>query len=225
MKNSLSYLIAAAGVALVVLTVSLTPAGPALAQATKVKPVEVVNSPANPVPTAPQGTTRVEGAVSAQQSGAWSVGLAGTPSVNVANTSMDPVPVKDLSDCEPFQLQLFIDLPDSDPGVTESFTVPSDRLLVIEQVTLEGASTATGIRAFVRTKAGPSFSVAHFLRVEPQGPSGFGSTLYVASQHVRLYADPGTTVDFGIGKNTTSGGGAHFDASVSGYLVDCPRRR
>jgi hypothetical protein len=47
----------------------------------------VVNTTANPVPTAAQGITAVEGTVAASQSGPWSVSLNGTASVSVAGTA------------------------------------------------------------------------------------------------------------------------------------------
>ncbi len=52
---------------------------------TQTQNVKVVNTPAEPVPI--QGTATVNGTVQAAQSGAWSVGINGTPNVNIANTA------------------------------------------------------------------------------------------------------------------------------------------
>jgi hypothetical protein len=60
---------------------ALARTGPGPARAAADKDVLVVNTPAEPVPTLAQGTTTVNGVVQAQQSGGWTVGLAGTPTV------------------------------------------------------------------------------------------------------------------------------------------------
>src|SRR5260370_668311 len=49
-------------------------------------PVIVVNTPSQPVPVTGTVTGTVTGNVQAQQSGAWNVGITGTPSVNIANS-------------------------------------------------------------------------------------------------------------------------------------------
>src|SRR5262245_50376269 len=49
-------------------------------------PVLVQNTDANPVVTRPTGTTPVTGTVDATQSGAWNVGISGTPTVSAAQS-------------------------------------------------------------------------------------------------------------------------------------------
>ena len=57
-------------------------------KATQTAPVLVTNSgAAQAIPMAAQGTTTVAGTVSAAQSGAWDVGIAGMPTVNLASGS------------------------------------------------------------------------------------------------------------------------------------------
>jgi hypothetical protein len=54
------------------------------------QPVKVINTASDwsaPVPTVAQGTTEVEGVVSATQSGSWSVGITGTPTVSAVQGS------------------------------------------------------------------------------------------------------------------------------------------
>jgi hypothetical protein len=50
------------------------------------QPVQVVNDTTAPVPVAVQGTAAIQGSVAAVQSGAWSVGITGTPEVKLAGT-------------------------------------------------------------------------------------------------------------------------------------------
>jgi hypothetical protein len=67
----------------------LSSSSPAVAAA--VRQVLVVNDTTQPVPVALQGTTAINGTVAAQQSGAWTVGISGTPGVTVNNAvKIDP---------------------------------------------------------------------------------------------------------------------------------------
>ncbi len=70
-------LLAAASIVCLVSVFALT--RPATIQGDPIKDMRVVNSSAEPIPTTVQGTIAVGGAVQAQQSGAWNVGLLGSP--------------------------------------------------------------------------------------------------------------------------------------------------
>src|SRR5260370_39849178 len=80
------------GVGLGVLAAGIFLGTTAPAIAASIKDVLVVNDATKPVPVTLQGTTAVAGTVSALQSGAWPVGISGTPGV-VANNAIkiDPV--------------------------------------------------------------------------------------------------------------------------------------
>jgi hypothetical protein len=60
----------------------------ALQQAVSATPQNVIvtNPAAQPVPTSAVGTTTVDGTVAATQSGSWSVGISGTPSVSASQS-------------------------------------------------------------------------------------------------------------------------------------------
>jgi len=79
------------GVGLVALAAGIFLGTTAPAIAASIHDVLVVNDATRPVPVTPQGTTAVAGTVSALQSGAWTVGISGTPGVVVNNAiKIDP---------------------------------------------------------------------------------------------------------------------------------------
>jgi len=84
-----NFVAPAVGLGALVVGVVLGTSGPAIADSAR--EVLVVNSTTQPVPVAPQGTTTVAGTVSAEQSGAWTVAISGTPAVAVTNAvKIDP---------------------------------------------------------------------------------------------------------------------------------------
>jgi len=58
--------------------------------------VVVTNSNSQQVPVTVTSLPTVSGNVAATQSGAWTVGVSGTPSMNIANLPGAPVPVRDV---------------------------------------------------------------------------------------------------------------------------------
>jgi hypothetical protein len=79
------------GVGLAALAAGIFLGTTAPAIAASIHDVLVVNDATRPVPVTPQGTTAVAGTVSALQSGAWTVGISGTPGVMVNNAiKIDP---------------------------------------------------------------------------------------------------------------------------------------
>jgi hypothetical protein len=117
----------------------------------------------------------------------------------------------------PFAKQLYEQ--GSGPSQIEpSFTVPAGQTLVIETVTA-GLSLPKGeqpVRVVVITTTGGE-TVLHFLQFLYQDTYG-GYDDFAATQAVRLYADPGSTVYLNAYKN---GPGTTWEGrfSVSGYLV------
>lgn len=212
MNALIKYVLMAAGAAGLVGTIWLTQSGSALAQATKVILAEVVNAPDNPVPVTAQGTTRVAGAVN----------IAGTPVVEIASSDHDPVIVRHAGDCAPFHTTLFLQIPDGQSDGSISFFVPADRRLVIEQVTIKATAPASGyVQTSIRNTV-DGLTISPDLIMVSQGM--FGDTkILLASQNVRWYADPGTEVEVTAGKSFTEL--AYVYATISGYLVECPRAR
>src|SRR5258705_4017509 len=213
------------------------------APSTQTQNVKVVNTGTESVPI--QGTATVNGTVQTQQNGIWNVGINGTPVVGldagnntvkfdaVNNTvkidSASPLPMRDVENParQPFQADvpsagefpdgMFVTL----PMIT---TIPAGKRLVIEQVSVLGAMikgqrmVTTGLHI---NNGGNN--VQHFLAITPQGSGGCCRDVFVASQQVRLYADPGTIV-YGFASRDVNTGFANaaVSFSISGYLVDVP---
>ncbi len=90
MSRLTSFIAPAVGLGALVAGIVLGTSAPAMTQA--IKDVLVVNTTAQPVPVAAQGTTSVAGTVSAQQSGSWTDGISGTPGVVVTNpVTLNPI--------------------------------------------------------------------------------------------------------------------------------------
>src|SRR5262249_59085440 len=85
------YLLTAVGVAVLVGSFMLSGAyTSSAAPPPATQDVRVVNTTTNPVPTLAQGTTNVAGTGQAAQSGAWNVGISGTPTFRVVQTASHP---------------------------------------------------------------------------------------------------------------------------------------
>jgi hypothetical protein len=90
MKRLRSFILPGVGLAALAAGIFVGTTAPAIAAS--IHDVLVVNDATKPVPVTPQGTTAVAGTVSALQSGAWTVGISGTPGVVVNNAiKIDPV--------------------------------------------------------------------------------------------------------------------------------------
>jgi hypothetical protein len=116
-----------------------------------------------------------------------------------------------------------VDTADFVPGFAASgdgFAVPPGKILVIEHVSV-WTRMLTGqrmVRASVRTTSNGQ-QVTHDIRPAFVGADSGPADVHLASEDLRLYADPGTTVLLLVERNTTDGG-APVEMGVSGYLVD-----
>jgi hypothetical protein len=89
MKRLRSFILPGVGLGALAAGIFLGTTAPAIAAS--IHEVLVVNDATKPVPVTLQGSTAVAGTVSAQQSGAWTVGISGTPGVLVNNAiKIDP---------------------------------------------------------------------------------------------------------------------------------------
>src|SRR5262249_26305383 len=173
--------------------------------------------------------------VLSQQSGAWNVGIAGTPTFVVANNPGVPLLVRDVDSPgrHGYQASQNI-LTDSFSG-TAIFAVPAGQLAVIQHVSGSGGFESEGavVQAFVRCTNfnaanlfnGADFQeVNHSLVLTPQGEnSGLGITFYSASQPISCIASAGDfshptlSIHVQTGKFNTA---QHtWVMAVSGYLV------
>ena len=177
MNRIVRFFAVTASVGAVVLVLSVTSAGPALAQTFKPAMAFITNDTAHPVPVIDVGT---------------------------------PAPAP-----EPFQHQVSSFVPAS-----LSLQVPQDKRLVIEFYSGTAATEAPCATAAmtIKTDLGAE-SMQHRLLAMPvqQGqPSDFNQ--YTVSQQVRLYAAPGSLVQFAASTIPTCP--AAFLGVLSGHLVD-----
>jgi hypothetical protein len=177
MNRIVRFFAVTASVAGVVLVLSATSAGPALAQPFKPLMALIINDAANPVPVVDVGT---------------------------------PAPA-----AEPFQHQVSSFVPAS-----LSVPVPAGKRLVIEFYSGTAATQVPCAMAAMKIETNLSGAdLEHKLFAVPVvlgEPSDFNQ--YTVSQQVRLYAAPGTFVQFAA--STSPACPADFLGVVSGYLID-----
>jgi len=161
---------------------------------------------------------------------ASNVNVVNTPTVIVGNTPSTPLPVFDVDNpaSQPFQESAQFTMAG---GVSPIFStisditvVPAGKMLVIEHVTFIGGTGPSGAKMF----AGISTSISivapeknHFLVLTEQGVI-FDNTVFTASQPMRLYAGPGTTVRGNAFRSPDSLGEGPGEFSISGHFVDVP---
>jgi hypothetical protein len=184
-------------------------------------PVTVVNTPL-PV----TGTTTVSGTVNATQSGAWNVGITGTPMVSVTNANKSLLLVRDVDNpaLQPFVFDLCAPITPAGPCPSNSFTIPSTtatgqpvQRFVVEYVS---GGCGLGIGSFFDHIAvvtsvngtGGTYQVIPTLAGQ-ESPIN----VYSFAQQLRGYADAGT--DARLDVSTTGAGFPQCTATVSGYLV------
>ncbi len=152
-------------------------------------------------------------AVNAQQSGTWNVGINGTPTFGVnpfQNTvKIDPtdsLPVRDVDNParQPFSFSFFSHWVGSNIDLSQSFTVPAGKRLVVEQLSVDAElvpSANQKINARVLTVTpgvcGLTPCNQNSTYYSIPGAAAFSSVSlqeFVASGQMRSYADPETTV-------------------------------
>lgn len=149
--------------------------------------------------------------------------------VTIENDPAHPVPVRDVDQItrQPFHAQLNLSVEQNEDGGFASLDVPNDKLLVIEYVSARIpviGSLSLPAHFRMSSTTGPDL-VNHFLfTVLPQALTGTPPFQSAQSgRQVRLYADPGTTVNTAVGLSSTNPipGQLNVTLALSGYLVDC----
>jgi hypothetical protein len=123
-------------------------------------------------------------------------------------------------DNEAFEQLLSFNMSDGQSGVQSEFTVPAGKRLVIEFVTAiltVQAGQSAAVTFFVRTGGISAPGIVHALAVTPQGTFNSGG-VFVSSQLVRLYPDPGTSVIFEFTRNAANGV-AGGNISLTGHRI------
>ncbi len=202
-------------------------------------PVTVVNTGANPVPTA--GTITNAPNVHAVQSGTWNVGVSGnvgitgTPNVNVANmpsvsfgnTSATPLFVRDVDNGARHPLTTNCGQVSSTlNSVSCSMPpVPAGEEVVIETESFQasGDPSNTQLVTSVAAVAGGATQTA-FGTVQDNGLDQPGLSYFESTSAVKLYADPGTSITCLVQtKGSNPGPNLSLDfCVVSGYFVTLP---
>lgn len=126
----------------------------------------------------------------------------------------------------PFHHKVSITLPDGAGAGSDNLSLPLGKRLVIEFATISAfVPLGSGQKPFVvfQTTAG-GVSLLHYLgAATPMGTPVVGNPTdwFVASQKVRVYAEPGINV-ISVGRTGSVTGESIIDVSISGYLVNFP---
>ena len=142
----------------------------------------------------------------------------------IAGTMLNPHPASAAANATPSLVQFVPSIPfgDTESGgfsQPSTVTVPAGRHLIIEtlSVNVDVNPAGSNIEAFVNyTSAGKKVTVFVPLTFSSRNPSN-GFDTYVATQAVRLYADPGTDVTLSTSSPTGSTGTSFL--TISGYLI------
>ena len=143
--------------------------------------------------------------------------------VQVGNTASSPVLVRDIENParEPFQDAAICGALSGFNSCDTSITVPLNKLLVIETVTVIAIvpSGQKALAVIFSRSGGDPFNRGFSLAVTPQGTFGTDD-IFVGTHSLRAYADPGSLVGFRLTRSDTSGQGS-LQARIAGHLVDC----
>ena len=184
----------------------------------QVDPVLVTNTPSQPLPI--NGSVGVDGPVPVLQTGAWMVGITGTPNVHVVSSPNNPVLVQNVG-VQSFSKQLELTWNYTDFGTNRlTFTVPAGEQLVIENVSGEAFLPSGQHPLFFVDAVHNSFADQHVSPTLFQGsmPS-LGEDIYAANDSVKYYFDAGVTMFVYALRDQTPGDASGF-ITVEGYLVN-----
>jgi hypothetical protein len=190
--------------------------------------VNIVNTPSVNVVNTP----------TVQLAGTSTVQVSGTTNVHVQNDSTAPVIVQDVSTPKrtPFQANAtFPAQPFTDNGTaTGTIAVPAGKRLVIEHASGRGVvpfGDATPFFYFTISTTAGGVSVEHSMDVPkpfslqctncPNSSNGVNS-VHAVSQEMKLYADPGSTIQVSVLSFSPIGNIISIAFAVSGYLEDAP---
>lgn len=138
--------------------------------------------------------------------------------VLVTNSTSKPVPTRQAA--SPFQRTLRTDFAADQLGASVTFTVPAGKQLTIEYASMNAMIDNGLVTTFGLSTTAGGERADHLLTVTSQGAAGGFGESFIGAQAVRIYADPGTTVTLGAGRQV--GGRGVFVASISGTLVKTP---
>jgi hypothetical protein len=169
------------------------------------------------LPLPVQGSLGVSGTVAATQSGAWNVGISGTPHVNVTNPATAPVLFLNVNDPGRIPYQTFV----TASGNNVAFpAIPAGHRLVIQnasiQAAIAGSNTSTSALAEL-TIAGIVSRVGDFVMTAQLYPD---VALATVNQPFTAYFDAGQQPVVGV-ILFGSGTAGSVIATLTGYMLDC----
>jgi hypothetical protein len=166
-------------------------------------PVNIVS----PLPLPVTGSTTVSGTVAATQNGTWTVGIAGTPTVNINSSSTTPLIVQPATKAQPAQFGLCTD-PRFTARCTTGYRVPTGKRLHIQYVSWRGDALSTEPAAVQLSTVVGGHESIHTIPGERVQD-------WVGGRNVTIYADPDTMVVYQSDGFITPG-----PLEISGVLED-----
>src|SRR5262245_57087337 len=179
-------------------------ANPTAVRAVQASLTQVINTAANPVPTAAIGVTQVSGAV------------------NVSNAVNSPVPTQNVDEHarQPFQRTFLMGLADGESSLQDSgFTIPAGKRLVIEQVSGFVTLPTNQIPfIFVESALQGESSASVYPVPVKEGAVSVSADSWRFANPVLLYGDATLPIIVGVSRNSNSGL-VNCHITVSGYLI------
>jgi hypothetical protein len=174
-------------------------------------------------PTGPMGPQGLQGPAGTLAAGTQ-VGIdPASNTVLIGNSAANPAVVinKDEPARQPFQIErAFIIAPGTSFNEVDIFSnapVPAGKRFVLEHVSVR-VTVEEGQKVFFQIQTGGS---KHYLVATSQGTFFTAGELFIASQPIRLYVNPGQPLFCGVSRNSTTGDNLCV-FEISGYFVDVP---
>ena len=150
-----------------------------------------------------------------------SVGITGTPAVQVSNSAASPVPIRDIDNParQRWQgaAQVLFNFPDTQLVTTFGPAIPAGKIFVIEYITAHGAlPSGQKLRFILFNDAGYTL-IQHYFAPTFVG-TDFTVDNLILSESVRFYAISMPTIN--VTRFPDNSGSGFVNLSLSGYLVD-----
>ena len=217
MKHVVRMLVALIALGIVATGVSIIT--PERAAAAAAAAVQVVNTSANPVPVTGNVTASISGPVTATVSGPLT--LAAGSTVTVGNSSLNPVPVQDVTAARQPVFGGGGCFFSNGSCAVDLYTVPAGYRLVVEHVSVNVQMSADQYVSNAAIGAGAVAPNTVFLG-EPFDyfvlQQLTGTTIYQSNFQTLIFLSANQIFRLQLGKNATGSGGA-ANARFSGYLI------